>query len=396
MDENVKEHKHLTPTTNTSTSSCGGGGGGGGRPIGSYKNGNAVRNDDKKDNKWNNNNHVYVDNNNNTFRLVKTTHINKYYGLLNKDFSDESIIGLVETLIFERNLKWSYVQKILISLIEHGKRIGDLENDYIIKTAKIKKHVFLKIKYNESKLKLMEKQTPYNFSFNDDQVREMISLLKHIMFDPLKWSELLYKRNRLEKVNNIEQFTVFLYLILCTGMRGVDVYQLTALEMLFMLYPYLNESRTSSIKYINKNGTLHLIRVPKYIRYNVYIKNYFLKIVNKHNISVPLDPLSSEEERTFNKISLFTVSRIQLNYLLDKFLMTVFKRTRDTGCRWHAFRRWFVKNICNNVDGSNSLTVASKLVGHSNTRTTTLYKNNAFCNAELQIVLDKSLSMMYI
>lgn len=330
------------------------------------------------------------DNTDTKFNLVKITHINRYYPML-KDFSDQSIMRFLECLLFERGLKWGYVKKVVLSLIEHGKKTGSINNNFSFKSRFFKKAVFLKMKGDKSKLKLMENQAPFNFAFNDEEMRKIINVLKNMLEDNSGWAFRLYERACIKRKTNITQFAIFGLLIFSTGMRGIDIYQLTALEMLFVFHPHLNKSRTASINYINKNGTLHSIRIPGYIKENLAIKEYFLNLLKESGLSVPVKDLSEAEETVFARIPLFTVTRTQLNYLFDKLFKEIFQRKRDVWLRWHAGRRWFVRNVCNYINSGESLNIAAKLVGHSSVKTTSLYKNNSLCNDELQYALDGSL-----
>lgn len=333
---------------------------------------------------------------NGKFDRIKLSHVNKYYTLLST-FDEQDFINLTEHMLFERKLKWSYIEKVLFSIINKAKTESKLSDQQKIKINRLKQKVILRYKHNKEKISLLENQAPFRLAFSDDEVKLLFTTVYDMLDKPDLWSATLYDKRSAFKNINIIEFSVFSLLIFLSGMRSIDVYDLTVYDLLLVFFC---KSRDPTVTIAGKNGNIEKIKIPQKFVENTKIKNIVMEKIQNLMSEENLNDLSNCDFKSdvftqLMRIKFFTISRTQLNYLFNKLFNYLFSQKRTKWLGWHAGRRWFIQNICNYTNNDNSLNIASKLVGHNRLKTTQLYRKNALDDKTLQSILNNSISEFF-
>ena len=164
-------------------------------------------------------------------------------------------------MIFTDGKKWSYVEKIMLSLVEEMRNRGCLLNDYKIPLGRIKKRIFCAMKRDPDRARLMERQKSFNLVFDDEEVAVLVKDAMNALKDPDKYIVERFKKKQNSRL--ALEYGVFVLLIISTGMRSIDIHGIDVASMRRLL-------TKGSLYYISKNGRMLEGCLPEAVRTNPY------------------------------------------------------------------------------------------------------------------------------
>jgi hypothetical protein len=278
----------------------------------------------------------------------------------------------------EPPLRWSYIEKILYTLLSELPKRGvevDASLRDGINTSVIKSNLLIDVKQlpNDKKEQVLLLNERRNLVFSDNERKLMFRECVHRL-ETLSKQAVISERDRPDL-----EFNILFILSHVTGARTMaSLKQLTRQQ-------YIRLIDNGHVQTIGKHCTLTTIFMVDEIR--TAFRHLFKLILNANNSNINAGGLPSSSKIEEDRV-VFTSSIKQLNYRFGNLYKALFNRHKNKHLGWHASRRWFISELYS----SHGLKVASQSVCHNDLKTTMQYVEKSKHLDDIKIKINKSIA----